>query len=450
MKKLSDLRANLKYLIPNILDIWNLKENKNIDGIYKIFAKELQIIRLETSFFFRIDILSKAGTLAFSTILSLIPLLAIIFMMFKIFGGREVVNEHIKPYIYNFLTAGSSKQISSYIDSFLNSATVETLGSIGVVFLLVVVFFTLSSIEKTFNLIWNVKENRAFFDKLKLYWLMMTLSPILVTVSIALTSQLDILILKNEVTSFYSTLLVFKAVPFFLILFFFSILIKAIPNTKVYAKPAFIGAIYGTVLYYITKSIFVYYTGIVVSYNLIYGSIASLPLFMLWIYCFWILILFCVEITYIRQNFNYLKYSERNSEINYVDKVRATLLITLKMIKDYLNSKKADTVLDYSSELRIPVNHVNLCLEDMEKSGIVQVIKKNPDVYAPIIPIKDITLRRLFDSVNKMYAFDNLYNIQDYKNIISDIIDKYDLKIEDESIQKILEDNKLLVAKSDI
>jgi len=447
---LTNLRAILKYSIPTILDIWNFKENKNIKGNYKIFAKELQILRLKITFFFRIDILSKAGTLAFSTILSLIPLLAIVFMMFKIFGGREVVNEQIKPYIYNFLTAGSSKQISSYIDSFLNSATVETLGSIGVIFLLVVVFFILSSIEKTFNLIWNVKENRAFFDKLKLYWLMMTLSPILVTVSIALTTQLDLYILKNEIISFYSSFIFFKVIPFFLILFFFTILIKAIPNTKVYAKPAFVGAIYGTVLYYITKSIFVYYTKIVVSYNIIYGSIAALPIFMLWIYCFWIVILFCVEVTYIRQNFNYLKYSERNSEVNYFDKIRATLLIAFKMIKDYLNSKNFDSVLGYSSELKIPVNHVNLCLEKMEKSGIVQVIKKNPDVYAPIIPIKDITIKRLIDSVNKMYVFDNSYNMKDYENIILEIVGKFNFEIENKSIQKILEENNLLVSKSNI
>ncbi len=421
-----DKKKKLTFLLK---DVWELDQYEHSHSFYKSIVKELQMLDLELKLFFRNNTLSRASDLAFSTLLSLVPLLATLFMMFKLFGGKEIVDTKLKAYIYGFLTPVSRDQISSYMDSFLSSATVETLGSIGIIFLLVAVFLILSSIETTFNIIWHVKKGRNFAEKLKTYWLIITVSPILVSISITLTTYLDnAKWLKYSLWENFSSILVFKIVPFILIVLFFTLVIKVIPNSKVESKHAIIGALIGTFLYYVTKNLFIDYTKLAVSYNIIYGSIAVLPIFMIWSYWFWIIILFSVETAFVRQNFVYLKKTEKSNEINYYDKIKITLFIGFKLIRDYIESKKSANVLEYSSELDIPLNHVINCFTELEQSGVVKILAKTPEVYIPAIPIREINIKTLLDSVNKMYIPANKYNTSStisFKGPIENIINDY-------------------------
>lgn len=369
--------------------------------------------------------LSRASDLAFSSLLAMVPILAVVFMTFKLFGGKEIVDNKVKPYIYSFLTPGSSQQISEYIDSFINSATIETLGSIGMVFLLITVYLIISTIEDTFNFIWNVKYSRKILEKLKIYWLIITVSPILLTVSITLTSVIGDFSQKFTLFESISSVFVFDILPFMMIVLFFGILNAVLPNCRVEPKHALVGALTGTILYYITKNIFIDYSKLAVSYNLIYGSLAVLPLFMIWVYWFWVIILLSVEITFVRQNYRYLQYSEKYQEINYYDRLKFSLLICSKMVKDYLESKDPDNVLEYSRKLKIPLIHVKNCFSNLEKSKIVKALETNPpEIYIPEIPIKEITIDLVIQAVNKKYLDEYPVFVQENK-VIDNIVIQY-------------------------
>lgn len=419
-------------------DVWELEQEDDSNGRFrKKFVEEAQMLDLEVKLFFRNHALTRAADLAFTSIFALVPLLAIIFMLFKYTGGQQVVNTKIKPFIYNFLSPVSSKQISEYIDTFLNSASIEALGVLGIILLLVTIYIIMSVIESTFDYIWHVKKSRSFFDRLKSYWLIISISPMLLTASATLTSYLDSIVIESSLFETLYSIFAFKVMPFILIMFFFTLMIIVLPNCKVQANHALMGGIFGTVLYYITKNLFIDYTKLAVSYNVIYGSMAVLPIFMLWLFWFWVIVLFSVEVAFVRQNFKYLKNIEKHTELNYFDKLRVAILVSIKLVENYLGSKKEENILNYSDNLNIPLNHVLEVFNDFEKAGLVKETAKMPEEFVPNIPIKEITLKRVIDAVNKVYIPDKLFNKGEYEKFVESIVAEYKSKRDEIQINTV-------------
>lgn len=407
-------------------DVWDLEQELQTKNPFKKkLIEEAQMLDLEVKLFFRNHALTRAADLAFTSIFALVPILAIIFMLFKYTGGQQVVNEKVKPFIYNFLSPVSGKQIAQYIDTFLNSASIETLGILGILFLLVTIYIIMSVIESTFDYIWHVKKSRSIFDRLKSYWLILTVSPILLTLSATLTSYLDSVVIESSIFETIYAIFAFKIMPFILIMFFFTLMIIVLPNCKVYPNHALMGGFFGTVLYYITKNLFIDYTKLAVSYDVIYGSMAVLPIFMLWLFWLWVIVLFSVEVAFVRQNFKYLKNSEQNIYLNHFDKMKASILISIKLVENQLCSKRRENVLKYSDDLHIPLNHVISCFKDFESAGIVKETGKMPEEYITNIPIKEITVKRVLDAINKTYIRDKVFNTGEYDNFIEGIVNQY-------------------------
>jgi len=419
-------------------DVWELEHDiKSKSRFKRKVIEEAQMLDLEIKLFFRNHALTRAADLAFTSIFAIVPILAVIFMLFKYSGGKQIVDSKIKPFIYNFLSPVSSKQISEYLDTFLNSASVETLGVLGILFLLVTIYIILSVIESTFDYIWHVKKSRTFFERLKSYWLIISVSPILLTLSATLNSYLDSIIIEWSFFEKLYSIVAFKFFPFILIMFFFSFIIGILPNCRVGANHALMGGFFGTVLYYITKNLFIDYTKLAVNYDVIYGSMAVLPIFMLWLFWFWVIVLFSVEVAFVRQNFKYLKNSENSVEINQFDKIRISLLISFKMVKDHLDSEKPDNVISYTDKLNIPLNHVISCFKGFELSGMVKEVNTTPEKYILNVPIREITIKRVIDSVNKSYIKEKLFNSTDYDNFIESVIQDYKYYQSDHDIKTI-------------
>lgn len=423
-------------------DIWHIKIEDEVSSLKTFFIAELQILLLEFKLFFRNNTLTKASSLAFTTLLSLIPVMAIMFMFFKMFGG-ELVESKIKPMVYEFLASGSGDKISSYIDAFLSSATVDALGSIGFIFLLIAIYSILSSIELNFNDIWNVKKARNALEQLKTYLALIFITPILVVISLWLTSRIEIII-KNNLWNGFSVFMISVA-PFILILLVFIVIIKIMPNCRVNTSKALVGGLYGTTLYYISKYIFVYYTKVAVSYNVIYGSIAVLPFLMLWIYFLWIIILFSVQVTFVRQNIHSLKYIERGIETNRFDRIRIALLVSFKLINSFIHHTPKMSIQEMSDNLNLPLKDVRECLTDFEKSGIVVEIAGKQDTYTPNIPLKDFTVKKLLHSVDKMYIPSNNYETSEISHLFSKLFknDEFVAEIElEKPLEEMLYKNK--------
>ncbi len=401
---------NIKEYLKKIIiflsrDIWHLDLENSVSGVKKFFLQELQILILEFKIFYKNRSLASSSSLAFSTLLSLIPVLAVLFLFFKMFGD-SLIQEKLKPIIYEFLTTGTGDKLSLYLDSFLESATVDAIGSVGFVFLFFAVYSILSSIEHFFNYIWGVKKDRSPVDKFKTYLSFLFISPIMVVLSSWLSSRLE-LVVNTKIWSGFSVAF-FSIGPFLIMLLFFIFVLKAMPNCKVYTKNAIIGALYATTLYYLLKTGFVYYTKMAVSYNVIYGSIAFLPFFMLWVYSFWIVIIFSVTVSFVRQNLSNLKSLEKGIILNRFDKIRLGLAILCTIVERFIKESSPISLYQISEELNIPYNILKNLINDFEKSKILVEISEKSETYIPNLPLEQLSLRKI------IYALDLMYLDLDY------------------------------------
>jgi len=417
---LKDKAKKIKTFIAR--DIWFADIEQQVSGAKKFFIKELQMLVLIVKLFNKNFIMSRASSLAFTTLLSLIPVLAIMFMFFKAFGG-ELVETKIKPMLYDYLTAGMGYNISEYIDSFLGSATVDTLGSIGFIFLLVACYSILSSIESSFNAIWQVDKNRSPVEMLKTYLTLVFVTPVLLILSLWLASRLEFIIQSNgHVFGGFFSFFLFKITPYILMTLMFMFLVIIMPNTRVKVSNAIVGSVIGAILLMLLKSMFVYYTKLTVSYNVIYGSIAAVPFFMLWLYFSWIIVLLSVQIVYVRQNVHNLTHIEQNILSNRIDRIKVALMVVTKIAKNLIAGKEQSSMLEISQELDIPFKDITECLKQLEQSGVIAELAKKHESYTLNIPLDQLTIGRITDTVDRMYIENKNYKSEKQYPELSKII----------------------------
>ncbi|PID29463.1 MAG: hypothetical protein CR982_02575 [Candidatus Cloacimonadota bacterium] len=319
------------------------------------------------------NILSKASSLAFTSLLSLIPLLAVVFMIFKMFGGREIIDSRVKPILYEFLNPVNGDKLAGYLDQFIESAKVETIGSLGIVFLIVAVYSILKTVEDNFNTIWKVSSARKMIERVKSFLLVLILAPILIVISVTLNGYFEkILKMGDNLWSGFSGFIILYTIPFLLVYLFFIMLNLFIPNTTVHIKNAMIGSLYGTVFYYISKNLFVYYTSAAVSTNVIYGSLAVLPFLMLWLDLFWIIVLSSVKLSFIHQNFSGLAMFVKSRGFGRGDKIRIALDTLSVVYKQYQSREKSVLTEKKISQItKTPIYVVTNIVDQLVKNGIL-------------------------------------------------------------------------------
>lgn len=234
-----------------------------------------------------------AGHLAYVTLLSLVPMVAVSFAMFSAYPGFEGVKEQVQAFVYENFVPTASEVVSTYMDDFVNNATKTT--SIGILALFVVAFMLMSSIDKSLNRIWRVKEKRRLAMTVPVYWMILTMGPMLAGASLGVTSYFVGLDLMGEVGWLKTQFL--KLLPFLLSALVFLLLFILVPNTRVRFKHGLAGAILTAFLFEMAKRGFAVYIAKFTSYQAIYGALAAIPIIFVWVYLSWIIVLLGAELT---------------------------------------------------------------------------------------------------------------------------------------------------------
>ena len=268
----------------------------------------------------------KAAALTYTTMLSIVPLLTVFLVILSSVPALESAREQLQQLIYNNLLPSSSNQVAEYLNEF--AAKSANLTAIGVIFLFVTSVMLLSTIEQTFNHVWRVDNHRGGVAGFMRYWTMISLGPILLGTAFAMSSAITSINFLNQNVAGYSidwsvwlkigsVLMTFAA---FIFLYWF------VPNCKVSFKSAAIAGISIGVLFEILRAGFGYAIGNFTSYDQIYGAFAVLPVFLLWIYLSWNLILLGVEISYASSAFETADHRPRHPVL--------ALLSILKLLYD--------------------------------------------------------------------------------------------------------------------
>ncbi|WP_420378226.1 virulence factor BrkB family protein [Vibrio scophthalmi] len=237
----------------------------------------------------------NAGYLAYITLLSIVPMLTVLLSILSSFAVFENAGEVIQDFVITHFVPAAGDAVKNALLQFVTNTGKMT--AIGSAFLFVAALMLISNIDKNLNYIWRVRKKRRLVFSFSMYWMVLTLGPILVGASIAATSYVTSLkILEHETLSGIYTLML-RWLPFLLSFFAFIGLYMLVPNKKVRFTHAVIGAIVAALLFEASKKGFALYITQFPSYQLIYGALAAIPILFVWVYLCWLIVLIGAEVT---------------------------------------------------------------------------------------------------------------------------------------------------------
>lgn len=381
-------------------DLWRITEG-DVSPVKFVLLEALKKVVLAIRFFTAKRVLQKAAALTYSTLLAIVPILAVVFAIARGFG----YNKYIEVWFRN--TFESQPQAANVIIGFVNSYLVHTQSGvflgIGLLFMLYTVLMLVSNVENAFNEVWQVKKPRSIFRTFTDYLTMFFVFPIIIVLTsgisifmAAIAKSMPDFLLLGPTLRFLIDLL-----PYVLMSGMFVALYVFMPNTHVRVASAVVPgilagiAMQGLQIFYIHSQIFLS------SYNAIYGSFAALPLFMLWVQISWTICLFGAELCYTNQNLDYYDYDANTGEVSHRYRIMLAALLMSRICRRFANGQKPLSALELREETTIPIRFVNDILYELVNAGLIVEMtsdeKGETSRFMPAEDIANLTLGTMID-----------------------------------------------------
>jgi len=238
-----------------------------------------------------------AGVLSYTTLLSIVPLLAVIFGVMALFPVFEKMQSGLQLMLFQNVLPESSDSIQLYLQRFTDQA--RNMTGAGVATLFVTALLTLATVDRTLNRIWRTTHTRSWLVGFLIYWAILSLGPILITISMAATSYLTSLSFMTDAVQLWGLKkFLFVTTPFLAATVAISLLYWIVPGQKVRFFSALAGGVVAALCFEAAKKGFLLYITYFPTYQAIYGAFAAVPIFLIWIYICWLIILFGAELVY--------------------------------------------------------------------------------------------------------------------------------------------------------
>jgi len=249
----------------------------------------------------------RANSLTYRTLLSLVPFLAVVFSLFQAFGGLEAAERVLQRRILQNLAPGAAAAVMEHVGGFLDRVSSGAVGGVGVVFLFYTVVSLLTTIEESFNALWQVEKVRSFFSRFVTYWAMMTVGPVLFALSFSITSAArshEVVVGLTDAApgAGWLVLMGFQFVPWMITWVGMTLLYLIVPNTQVRWRAAAGGGILAGTLWELGKLGFTWASSNLFRYDAIYGAFAALAVLLLWLQVGWLIVLTGCKVAYALQN----------------------------------------------------------------------------------------------------------------------------------------------------
>ena len=343
----------------------------------------------------------RATGLVYTTLLSLVPLLALSFSVLKAFG----VYNQIDPILLNFLgpLGEKSADVSKWIIKFIENLDVKVLGSIGLALLIYTVISLMQKIEESVNFIWHVAQLRSFARRFSGYLSLLLIGPVLIFSTIGITSTImttaqvrPLLALEPVGGAVYAlgqTISVFFVIGVFVFAYYFA------PNTKVRLTSALTGGIAAGLLWQGASWAFAEFARISTQYAAIYSSFAIFLLFLIWLYLNWLILLLGASIAFYSQHPEYLVLQQGEPRLSNRMRERVALMLMYLVGKTYQDRGPAWTFSSLTQRLDVPSYALQMVLDALEQAGLLVQTGDDPPAYLPSRDIGSITLEELLHTV---------------------------------------------------
>ena len=381
-------------------DIWHISQGEVPAWKYLLVSITKRFI-LAVRFFLDKRVLSQASALTYSTLLAIVPILAVVFAIARGFGYSKYIEVWFRDAL------ASQPQVAEVIIDFVNGYLKYTQSGIflgiGLLFMLYTVLMLVSNVEDSFNEIWQVKKPRSIFRTFTDYLAMFLLFPIVIVVTSGLTIFLTAI--ANEMPNFLLlgsfVRFLIDLIPYVLMSSMFIGLYMFMPNTHVKFSSAIVPGILAGFAMQALQIVYIHAQILLSSYNVIYGSFAALPLFMLWLQISWTICLFGAELCYTNQNLDYYDYDAHTGEISHRYKMMLSALLLSRICKRFANGQKPYSALELRKETLVPIRFVNDLLYDMIQAGLLVELssdeKGETSHFMPAEDLKNMTVGTMID-----------------------------------------------------
>lgn len=398
-------------------------------GVWKdprknIWTSTLKTLNLTVRSFTDTGLQNKSMSLTYSTVLALVPALALIFAISRGFGFQDTVQNEL--YV---IFPAQQKAIStaiSFVDSYLKQSSQGLFVGVGIVMLLWTLVSLLSNIEEAFNSIWNVKKSRSFPQKVTDYIAICLMVPVLMICSSGASIFMSTIVQENLNLPFLTPVInsLLEFAPLVMAWLAFTLSYFLIPNTKVQIKYAAIAGAVCAVAFQVLQLLFVNGQIYVTKYNAIYGSFAFLPLMLIWLQLSWLILLTGSVLAYSLQNVFAYNYLGDITDVSQSYRREIALVVTALVFRRFRRGRPPYTLYDLSRHYDLPMKLVSHSVESLRKAGILYIVADDKD-RAGIAPAVEIDKMSVGELIRRLDAEGNSDFIPGFSEMYAPLLGRY-------------------------
>ena len=345
----------------------------------------------------------RAMSLVYTTLLSIVPLLAVSFSVLKAFG----VHNKAEPMMLELLAPLGEKgiEIVNYIIGFVENMKVGVLGTLGIAFLMYTAIALMQKSESALNYAWHVKKLRPISQRFSNYLSVILVGPVLVFSALGVTASImghEWVVALSQIEPF-GTLIAFmaKMVPYFLVILAFTFIYVFLPNTQVNISAALVGGVVGGILWQTSGWVFASFIVNSAKYTAIYSAFATLVIFMFWLYLTWLILLVGASISFYFQFPNYLTLQRSELRLSGRLRERTALQIMHLVGRSHYESLPRWNEASLAEALDLPMELVEPVLGILEQEGLLVENCDGDPVYLPGKPLDTTPVKAVIDAVRR-------------------------------------------------
>ncbi len=371
----------------------------------------------------------RASALTYFTLLSIVPVFALLFGIAKGFGMEILLTQWMQEHLD---WAGDAlPTILDFTKSLLAHTKGEVVAGVGLLFLFYSVVQMFSHIEKALNDIRHIEKQRTWVRKFTDYLAMMILTPVFLIASssamIYLSHTLKSVTDQAEINWLFKAF--FSFVPYLMSWFLFACMYTIMPNVRVRLKPVIIASVIAGTAFQLWQFVYINFQVGVANYNAIYGSFAALPLLLIFLYYTWMIFLLGANIAYTIENIKRIEIERSVESLSMRKQEIAYMFLVHYIVKCFERREEPPVVLTLAKAIKLPEHVIQSMLTKLTKVGLIrEVVLPNSDKtgYQPAFAIMQMTLGLLMEAIEK--DIDQHGSLRDVEvaNRLEQIFDEYD------------------------
>jgi membrane protein len=358
-------------------DLW-VMDVESLPGLQRIGVQILRLIWAAATEFSARLLDARAAGLVYTTLLSLVPFLAVTFSVLKAFD----VHQMIEPVLAQALEPLGSKgeEITAQVIEFVTNIKVGVLGVVGIAGLLYTTYSLIDKIETTLNAIWRVRQGRSWGRKFTDYLSVVLVGPVLVMTAFGLLASVQSNALVQRILEMqpfgYVAVWAAQFMPFVILSGLFSFIYKFVPNTTVRITSALVGGVAAAILWGLAGEAFAAFVVESSKYSAIYSGFAILILFLLWLYVGWVIILVGAQVSFFHQYPSAYRTHFLWAHGTYAFRERLVLLLLMHIARRYLEGLPPAQPPELASEVGVPVSIVEERVNELIEHGMLGRMEK--------------------------------------------------------------------------